>query len=308
MASASSNPELRVIHWGMARSLSTVFEKCMSFVDGSQIINEPYNSAMVIGPEGMMSVSQQQKGNEITQAIDKKLLDKIDEKQDGDATGWDDSLCTYQWVKDTLEGNFHGKKLVFAKDLVTGIHGKYEYLPKGYDHTFMIRNPLKVSISQRKLISKMLPPGTPLDQFDLSMFPFWKNFPGFGFGELLQLIEHLQKIGEIKGDPIIIDADDLQNHPESILKQYCEKTGIPFSKSLLSWEAGDGCVKRNWMASQSVLSGNQFMDYFAAAFASTGFEPAKDPPPASSLTPDVFKVAEICEPFYKKMYEMRIKP
>ena len=300
------NPEHRVMLWGMARGLTTVFEKCMSFVEGVQIINEPFQCAATLGPEGVMWGQQSAEGGDDYLESMAQQIEQID--QGGESWhGWDDKCCTYKWVKNTLESDYPGKKLVFCKDLISGIVNKYEYLPKGYQHTFIIRNPVKVGLSLHKgLAAQFLPPGTPPEQFDLTEFPLIKKYPGFGYTEMFDFVEHLKKIGEIKSDPIIIDADDVQNNPESIVSQYCERTGIPFSKSLLSWEAGDGCVKRNWIISKGFLQGNQIMNYFDAAFASTGFLPAKDPP--ASLPPDVVKFAELCGPTYRKMYEMRIKP
>ena len=307
MADASGQyPPLRIINWGMTRSLSTVFEKCMSFVDGVQIINEPFQCAWSLGPEGIMGGQ----GSNLGDAETDKLLDDLGaqiKQIDGGATGWDDKYCTYKWVKKTLESDYPGKKIVFCKDLISGIHGKYEYLPKGYQHTFIIRNPLRVGLSMRKvLMQTLLQPGMTPDQVDITEFPLIKAFPGLCFGEILELIEHLKQSGVMQGEPIIIDADDLQNHPESIVSQFCEKTGMPYSKSLLTWEAGDGIVKRNWIISSGFLKGNEIMHYFDAAFASTGFQPAKDVP--SSLPPDVVKFGQIAEPHYRKLYEMRIKP
>ena len=298
----SASPSHRIICWGMPRSLSTVFEKCLSFVDGIQIINEPFQCASTTGPEGALAKMGAAQNQNTGWEDMSKAMEKVEEEQ-----GWDDSLCTYKFAKDMLERDFPDKKLVFCKDLITGIIGHFDMLPKGYLHTFIIRNPVKVMISTRRGLTAILPPGTDTDAFDMSESPFLKILPGFGFSEELALIEHLKSTGESTSDPIIIDADDLQNHPESIVRQYCEKTGIPYSDSLLQWEGGDGIVKRNWMIAKGFLQGNKIMHYFDAAFASTCFQPAKDPLP-ELLTPDVVKLAATLEPDYRKLYEMRIKP
>ncbi|XP_072023977.1 uncharacterized protein [Amphiura filiformis] len=243
------NPPLRIMTWGPARSLSTVFEKCMSFVDGVQIINEPYQCAATLGPEGVIGGAGGQQGggdDEVTKAF----ADATHQMKQHDScdVGWDDQYCTYEWAQKTLESDYPGKKLVFCKDLMSGIHGKHDYLPKGYLHTFIIRNPLRVGLSLRKgVVAVFLQPGMTTEQVDITEVPLLNMCPGYGFVEMVELIEHLKKIGEMKGEPIIIDADDLQNHPESIISQYCEKTGIHYSKSLLTWEAGDGIVKRSWI-------------------------------------------------------------
>ena len=54
---------------------------------------------------------------------------------------------------------------------------------------------------------------------------------------------------------VIIDADDLQTNPASILCQYCEVIGIPFKESMLNWEAGDAITK-DLIASSDLLRWN----------------------------------------------------
>ncbi|XP_072045597.1 uncharacterized protein [Amphiura filiformis] len=301
------NPPLRIMTWGPAKSLSTVFEKCLSFVDGVQIINEPYQCAATLGPEGIMGgAGTQQGGGDEMEKVLEDLSHQIEQHDSGDV-GWDDKYCTYEWAQKTLESDFPGKKLVFCKDLISGIYGKHDYLPKGYLHTFIIRNPLRVGLSLHTgVVATFLQPGMTPDQVDITAVPILNMCPGYGFGEMVELIEHLKKSGQMKGEPIIIDADDLQNHPESIISQYCVKTGIPYSKSLLSWEAGDGIVNRSWIISKGFLQANRLMHYFDAAFASTEFKPAKELP--STLPPDVIKYGKLCEPHYRKLYDMRIKP
>ena len=129
----------------------------------------------------------------------------------------------------------------------------------------------------------------------------------FIFGNMLELIAYLKENG-IEEDPIIIDADDLQNHPKSVLRKYCEAVGIPYSDSLLQWEAGEEIVRKNWLSSKTLLQGNKTASYYEAAFASSCFEPAKDPPSDDDLPPDVVVLAKNAEPFYKELYERRLKP
>ena len=44
----------------------------------------------------------------------------------------------------------------------------------------------------------------------------------YGYEEHYDLYKYLLDKGE---NPVVIDSDDLQRHPESILKQYCQKVG-----------------------------------------------------------------------------------
>ena len=147
-------------------------------------------------------------------------------------------------------------------------------------------------------------PQAPGQEFSLlAMPPIVREF----YQPLSELIEYVKK-NEGETNPIIIDADDLQNYPESIVRQYCEAVGIPFKASLLEWPAGDGCVKNNWLVSKMMLQGNALAGYYENAFASTKFNPVKPLPSENEIPADVIEAAKGEEAFYKQIYEMRLKP
>ena len=54
------------------------------------------------------------------------------------------SSGSYQWIKDQLEAEAPGKKLIFCKDMVEGIEDRKEMIPSGFRHVFLIRHPAKV--------------------------------------------------------------------------------------------------------------------------------------------------------------------
>ena len=301
MAASESINQTRVMLWAPPRSLSTVFEKCMSFVDDIQIINEPYNSAAANNPETVKKLGEGGLHNFVDNFMSN--IDKTEVAPNLQGVAWDDSQCTPAWVKSLLEGPFPGKKVVFSKDLILGIKDQFHMIPKGYRHTFLIRNPTKVLISRSKNMVKMMPPAEGQEINLLQMPKVMMEI----YNPLLDLVEYVKKNeGETK--PVIIDADDLQNHPESIVRQYCEVVGIPFKKSLLEWPAGDDCVKNTWLVSKIMLQGDQLIGWYKAAFESTKFVPAKPLPPEDEIPDDVKECAKIEELFYQKLYEMRIKP
>ena len=300
MATHSSEP-IKVMIWGPPRSLSTVFEKCMSYVDDVQIVNEPYNSAATNVAERRELLNQTPL---IQDGVDKfkAEAEKMELKGNITDVGWEQKSCTYAWMKNLLEGDFPGKKVVFVKDIQGGIIDHFNMLPKGYRHTFLIRNPIKMLISLRKLCMKMF--SLSEDQFSLSTLPAKLRYQ---YEPITELMEYVKKnMGETS--PLIIDADDLQNHPASILRQYCEGLGIPYKDSLLQWPAGDDCVKKNWLVSKFFLQGDQILGYYARALASTKFEASRPVPPENEIPADVLEQAKIEEPFYQKLYELRIKP
>ncbi len=147
-------------------------------------------------------------------------------------------------------------------------------------------------------------------KFNLHELPA-SDFPAkYGFEEMYDLVEYMRNNGE--PHPIIIDADDLQNHPGSILSQYLQDIGVTSDnmENLLQWEPGMA-VMAKWKASRMFLLGNMTKDhggFYDAAMKSTKFNPASDLPPRDELSDDILKCVDHSMPFYEKLYAMRIKP
>ena len=287
---------LRVMLWSNPRTLSTVFLKCMSFVEGTQAINEPYAVARGAGPDASLPTDPTLLADltKFLEDSDAKLakvkmdLPKAFNKMD----------CTFKWVKETLEAPFSAYKLVFCKDQAFGIHGRFDMLPKGYQHTFLIRDPYKLYPSWRNVIVNMVPAAfRQLDIFKPTKF---------GLGEMYDLVQHVTE--KLNQTPVIIDADDLQNNPVSIMRQYCEAIGVPFKESMLTWEAGDSITK-DWIACDTFIRGNKLESggYYDEALKSTCFHPNK-PLRNKELPEDVLACIDRVMPAYKKMYEMRLRP
>jgi len=105
-----------------------------------------------------------------------------------------------------------------------------------------------------------------------------------------ELYEHLLTCGQ---EPAIIDSRELLLDPRGVLSQLCEHLGLPFTESMLSWQAGprpeDGVWAPYW---------------YHSLHKSTGFSPyvEKDRFPAE-LEP---LLAE-CRPWYEKLYAHAFK-
>lgn len=305
----SPNTQTRVMLWAPPQSLSTVFQKCLSYVDDIQIINEPYQSAAVSNPDNFAPCTPQSMEETVKEAYKNPLgafisdVKRVQLEDDLADIGWDDKICTPAWVKNLLEGEFLGKKVVFAKDIISGIRDKFHMIPKGYSHTFLIRNPTKLFLSQRKMSKKLFP--LPDDEeFSLMKIPVKSRE---WYRPMLEFIDYLEK-NDVQTNHIVIDADDLQNHPESIVRQYCEAVGIPFNTSLLEWPAGSDCIKKNWLMSKFALQGNEIIGFYTAALASTKFESAKPLPSITEIPSDVTEIVKREEPYYNKLYDMCIRP
>ncbi|XP_071943818.1 uncharacterized protein [Antedon mediterranea] len=295
----TDDKQVRVILWCIPRTVSTAFEKCMSNLDDVQIINEPYISAYSIGPEKIPTP-------EIFREEEEKFVAKAEDVELGfDAGGWDTNKATYKFIKENvLEAEYPDKKVVFVKDMSYGIAWKLHMLPEGYRHAFLIRNPVKVFTSWKKLLNNMLKEMS--SGLDLVLENKNNIVPEkYAFGESFQLYEHLVKTG-IEPNPVIIDSDDLLENPELVLKEFCNRTGVTYKDELLNWNAGDSVIQK-WKFSNTIMQGNQFMGYYKEAFASQKFYKAPSPADRADLPEDVNKCIDEAMPYYEKMYQLRIR-
>ncbi|KAJ8030643.1 hypothetical protein HOLleu_27111 [Holothuria leucospilota] len=80
----------------------------------------------------------------------------------------------------------------------------------------------------------------------------------------------------IEPHPVVIDADDLQNHPQQILRKYCEAVGIPFKIRYLSWDESKEPWKRINGPLHLISEG---ADAFVTAISSSSFMPVSSQPP-----------------------------
>ena len=114
-ATAKSDPE-RILKWTLPRSSSAFLMKCFSYVTQVQIINEPHNSAMTFGPEGFRKTGHVNGIKEFGDFID-KVRTEIEKNADKYSHGVNDDECTYDWMKNTLEGDWPGKRWFSVKSL-----------------------------------------------------------------------------------------------------------------------------------------------------------------------------------------------
>ncbi len=307
-----SRTQVRVMLWAPPQSVSTAFQNCMSFVDDIQIINEPYHSSSLDNFDTALTSPGDMRDADSFKTITNPLSAFIPEVKSVNLEGdfdksfcnvrWDSKECNTKWVKNLLEGAFPGRKYVFAKDLICGIRDQYDMIPTGYRHTFLIRNPTKLVLSQRKVAKTLFT--LPDKAFSMSHIPIaFRNW----YQQMMNFYEYL-KDSNIESDPIIIDADDVQDFPESIIQQYCSALGIPYRKSLLQWPAGNSCIKNNWLISKTALQGNAIFGFYKAALDSTRFEPSKPIPSETDIPRDVLDVIKCEESYYRKLYDKRLKP
>ncbi|XP_033113839.1 uncharacterized protein LOC117114307 [Anneissia japonica] len=197
---------------------------------------------------------------------------------------WDANKATYKFVRESiLEADYPEKKVVFVKDFSFAITWKLYMLPKGYRHAFLIRNPVKVFPSWKKLFNNfsdvLFIESNLMDNKGLLMPE------KYGLERVSKIYEHLIKTG-IETNPIITDSDDFLENPESILKQFRERIGIQYTDKLLRWNAGDGQVQE-WKTAKIFLQGKQPPGFYEKAFSSQKFVKPNPAPDRSDLPNDV---------------------
>ncbi len=111
-----------------------------------------------------------------------------------------------------------------------------------------------------------------------------------GYQAHIDLLHYLQKFGK---DVIVLDSKEVLLNPQKVLTELCYRIGIPFDKSMLSWEAGsrkeDGIWAKYW---------------YENVHRSTAFAPykKKTAPFPESLKP----LLATCQPLYRQLKKMAI--
>ncbi|XP_071841066.1 uncharacterized protein [Apostichopus japonicus] len=298
----------KIFMWINPRSLSTSFEKCVGLMDGIQTWHEPYTTCyfnqLFNDPETFTKFPKMNIFvNQFLKAT--KLLEAGGHIYDG-GNLQPTTNFTRDWVKEQLEKPIQeDKQFMFIKDTAMGVDGYYDKLPNiEAKHTFIIRNPHRVVFSARRLLMHLYEHKGDPDDFNLSgdhPFMAWEKLSP---DPLFKLWNYVRE--NIDPNPIVIDADDLQNYPEETLRKYCEAVGIPFKKKYTNWPKSDESLKYFHGALEQMVWGKN-EGVYDAAFLSSCILPLTKP------LPD--KVPEKCEGYaaefregYKIMYETRLKP
>ena len=298
--------QTRVLLWAVPRSCSSVLLRSLSNIPDSQILFELYTSAAGIvdtnrlgGPT--VSTEPTYEGIE----LDGNGLLK------GPGSGFKSSICSFEWVKQQLEADYQSKKVIIAKELAHFFNRRYKLIPTGYQHVFLIRNPYKVFPSWKKLLiefSELSGRKFELGDPVLDQFPEVTK-PGVAYKEITNLWLHIKE-NNLDTDPIIIDSDDLLQNPKEILSAVCSRVGIPYSDSLLSWEAGVTVVGQ-WMVSSAFKNLMENTDFYQKTFRnSTWFKkpvPESEIPDLATFSPDVQRCIYNSMPYYLKLFEQRLK-
>jgi hypothetical protein len=95
--------------------------------------------------------------------------------------------------------------------------------------------------------------------------------------------------------PPVLDADDVLDDPEGMLRALCAALAIPFEAAMLSWPAGRRDSDGLWAA-----------HWYGSVEQSTGFVASRAAP--RRVPEHLSAVLEAAEPYYQALRPHRLKP
>lgn len=261
--------QTRVILWFVMRSRSTAFTRAISQINSIEIIFEPYYAAYAYGPERELA----------------GISDLVPEETE----------ITYRWVKRLLERRRQSEAPVFVKDCTSALpRGRYNELPDGYQHAFLIREPLEICISLARYLRNHHDKARVFAMNDLDDL--------VGYRRMYDLYSF---VADTRSQPpLVIQSSNLSRHPEAVLRRFCHHVGLPYTQRMLSWSKADG-FPSNWWVSESDQLLNRYTDTYSNALGSRAFQ-ARSPGdfPQFADLPDSYKRAiDHMRPYYQFLSE-----
>ncbi len=179
----------------------------------------------------------------------------------------------YRYDKVLAEILAPGEMPVFVKDMAYHVTGFVtpELITK-FRNTFIIREPRSVLAS----LYKMWPDFT---------------FEEAGYEELHRLFSYAIEEGQ---EPVVVDALDLSENPETVVAAYCEALDIPFVPEALSWEPREVPEWKMWDA------------WHENAQKSTGISRVSSSKKVT-LPEELEEVYRRCLPYYEALHTERLR-
>ena len=139
-------------------------------------------------------------------------------------------------------------------------------------HVFLLRHPQDVITSYLKIVDRPTPPDT-------------------GFLQQTEIFHYVKE--HLGVTPLVIETVDVLENPKKILGMLCEKLGIDFRESMLSWPAGKRATDGVWAP-----------HWYGEVEKSTGFRPYK--PKNEQVPEDLLPLYEECLAHYEALYPLRL--
>ncbi len=189
-----------------------------------------------------------------------------------------DHPTAYPEIKTHIR-NSAEKQSVFFKDMCSHC---YEELAKDdaflaiMANTFLIRDPAKAIASYYAMNENVT-----LDEIGME-----------------QLAGIFKRVSAISGKtPIVVDADDLEDNPDGIIRAYCQALDIPFIPEAMTWKVehkGEWDIWKEWHKDAAKSTGiTKNMETFEVTVENSAH---------------LRKYYDYHLPFYQSMYKHRIQP
>ncbi|XP_003725061.2 uncharacterized protein LOC100890128 [Strongylocentrotus purpuratus] len=305
-------PKCRTIMWSVPRSVSTALTKCIAAgVPGdSAVWFEPFSYCRAI------SIIASAKHN-IPLPLEYEGNEKIFEQ--AAAVVGNMYSCevhperlAYGSIKRLLESA--ASPCIFVKDLAQAMNKeRLQYLPQGYKHVFLIRHPLRVFHSFRKIAfantakfaseGDSSKPTISEDNFDIEKDYVMFDSAGLYFRGIHETWKYVKE--NFEGDPIVMDGDDLLAKPAEMIPKFCEAIGLSYNKTMLEWSSSADMVKKWVHPAEGLVDELRYI--YGRALTSSEFAPANPMPSRDQVTPDVIRLTDQVMKFYEEMYESRMK-
>ena len=185
-----------------------------------------------------------------------------------------DGETNWRKVVDQITGPVPGGHPIFFQKHMT--HHLLEEIDRGWldevSNCFLIRDPREVVASYFRSREKAV-------------------IEDVGMVQQAEIFEYVS--ARSKRAPAVIDAREVLENPEGMLKLLCAAVGVGFTPRMLSWPAGpresDGVWAKYW---------------YDSVIASTGFKPYERK--RVRLSPELEAIAEACDPHYRKLHDRRL--
>ncbi|XP_072164669.1 uncharacterized protein [Diadema setosum] len=295
----------RAILWMIPRSISTAFAKCMSGIPGCEVWIEPFGIShlgmTLLEKHGITDCPMSYDGHEREFKLTAQELENF-----APGTTFFPDRLPFASIKKKLEEST--SKYVFVKDECYAMSSdqRRQFIPKGYQHAFIIRHPLLVYRSMRKASFAQYLEGGILkfNETDESSFDFRPYAKEYDLNAVFQQHHELWTYirDRINPSPLVIDSSALLTNPAPILREFCEAVGFPYSESLLQWSESPEVAKLWKWPGDDIYKNKAFL---GVSMNSTHFTPPAAVPPWEEVTDDVRELAEKAMPYYEDMLKHR---
>ncbi|XP_072174654.1 uncharacterized protein [Diadema setosum] len=291
----------RAIVWCVPRSRSSILAKCMTGLPGNSVWLAHFSAS-----EWLSSVYAEHTGkvlpdcyagNEAVYVEAAAVMTKLKNYKP------ELELMGYADIQRQIEAD--ASQYVFMKDqayaMATENHRRF--LPVGFHHAFLIREPSRVFTSVRNAMSRILREnGTYHENVSILKDDTTVHGHLALFKKQYDLWQYVRE--NIDPDPLVIDSYDLASHPDVVLKALCDRVGFPYDDSLLSWQPG----ATPWNLPTPSAEETHHA-YYATALKSTHFSaPGEEGPlPRDQLTDDVIQCVDASLPYYEEMCQHKLK-